>query len=100
MDVPAGLTEKLLTFMKLSGLIFGSFDLAVTPDRDIVFFEINQQGQFLWLEDVNPAVPMLDVMVQFLANASPDFRYSEPAHTLRLSDFSAKLSNDDMHRYR
>ena len=99
-DMPAGLSEKLLAFMKLSGLIFGSFDLALTPDHDIVFFEINQQGQFLWLEDVNPAVPMLDVMVQFLANASPQFRYSEPAQKLRLTDFSGKLSNDDMNRYR
>jgi glutathione synthase/RimK-type ligase-like ATP-grasp enzyme len=32
------------------GLEFGAYDLAVTPDGEPVFFEVNPVGQWLWLE--------------------------------------------------
>ena len=32
------------------GLVMGIFDLKIAPDGDIVFFEVNPQGQFLFVE--------------------------------------------------
>ncbi len=54
--------------MKKLGLVFGCFDFIVTPDNEYYFLEINEQGQFLWIEEVNPDIKMLDAFVNFLIN--------------------------------
>jgi hypothetical protein len=40
----------LTKFMETFGLIYGAFDLIVTPEGRYVFLEINPSGQFMWLE--------------------------------------------------
>lgn len=46
--VPEVVVEQCLELMSRLGIVTGSFDFAVTPEGDYVFFEINEQGQFLW----------------------------------------------------
>lgn len=38
-------------FMASYGIVFGSFDFAVTPDDDWVFFENNPAGTWSWVEN-------------------------------------------------
>lgn len=45
----------------------GSVDLIVTPAGEVVFLEINEQGQFLFLEQQNPELQMMRAVCQFLA---------------------------------
>ena len=75
---------KLLRFMDEADLVCGSFDLARTEAGEIVFFEVNQQGQFLWLETVVPSLPMLDIFARFLISGDKNFRDagSKPVVTL------------------
>jgi glutathione synthase/RimK-type ligase-like ATP-grasp enzyme len=47
---PKEVEEKLKKFMEAFGLIYGAFDLIVTPEGKYVFLEINPSGQFMWLE--------------------------------------------------
>lgn len=84
-ELPEVMKEKILKFMRIAGLVHGSFDFAVSPEGEYIFFEINEQGQTLWVEDANPEIPVLDIMVEFLSNPSIDFKY-ESKNALRLAD--------------
>jgi glutathione synthase/RimK-type ligase-like ATP-grasp enzyme len=67
-ELPPEIKEKCIVFMKEMGLLFGCFDFIVTPDGEYYFLEINEQGQFLWVEDRNPNIKMLDSFVRFLVD--------------------------------
>ncbi len=50
-DVSGKLRECTLALMERMGLVFGCIDLCVDSSDCPFFFEINPQGQFLWIED-------------------------------------------------
>lgn len=91
---PERLRVQAAAFMRRAGLVFGSFDLALSPTGDIVFFEINPQGQFLWIEELAPDILMLDRMAQFLAAARADFVYRPAAGAVTLAAFLACPEKD------
>ena len=82
--LPDYLEDNIRSFMKELGIVFGSFDFIVTPEGEYVFLEVNEQGQFLWIEEYNPAFQMLDIFVQFLQNQSERFIWNAAAseHTI------------------
>lgn len=55
-DSMVGLTNRL---MRDLGLTFGCLDFIVTPDGEYVFLEVNEQGQFLWIEEQLPSERLL-----------------------------------------
>lgn len=63
---PDGAAEKIRAYCRAAGLVHGSFDLAVTPEGGIVFFEVNEQGQTLWIEEVNEDIAVFDTLNRFL----------------------------------
>lgn len=69
----ASLLEKCQAFAAKLGLLHGSFDLIERPDGSIVFLEINEMGQFLWLEERVPKMPMLALFAAFSLEPSADF---------------------------
>ncbi|PRX29276.1 glutathione synthase/RimK-type ligase-like ATP-grasp enzyme [Orenia metallireducens] len=50
-DLPINLKNKLIKLVKKLGLEFGAIDLAVTEEGEYIFFEINPNGQWAWLEE-------------------------------------------------
>lgn len=54
------------------GLSFGCIDLIITPSGEPVFLEINCAGQFLFNEDSDPAMPMLDTFCRYLATGTAE----------------------------
>ena len=38
-----------------AGLLYGAFDLIVTPEGEHVFLELNPNGQYLWIELITGA---------------------------------------------
>jgi ATP-grasp ribosomal peptide maturase len=50
-SLPEHVQCALRAFMARLGLLFASFDFAVTPAGEWVFFECNPNGQWGWLED-------------------------------------------------
>eukprot|EP00300_Choanocystis_sp_HF-7_P012483 c17909_g1_i5.p1 GENE.c17909_g1_i5~~c17909_g1_i5.p1 ORF type:complete len:367 (-),score=-22.87 c17909_g1_i5:720-1820(-) len=94
--------------MKALGLVFGCFDFIVTPQGEYYFLEINEQGQFLWIESINPEILLLDIFTNFLLNQGDGFAWQANAESVRLNDFSkvtreysakmaAKHNNPDVH---
>lgn len=48
------------------GIVFGCFDFIVTDDNQYVFLEVNEMGQFLWIEELLPELKMLDSFCNLL----------------------------------
>ncbi|HEV2991221.1 MAG TPA: hypothetical protein VG759_22470, partial [Candidatus Angelobacter sp.] len=69
----ASLLEKCQAFTAKLGLLHGSLDLIERPDGSVVFLEINEMGQFLWLEERVPKMPMLALFAAFSLEPSADF---------------------------
>ncbi|CEK12218.1 hypothetical protein [Legionella hackeliae] len=72
-SLPSELEQKIRLFMQKLGIVFGSFDFIVTPENEYIFLEVNEQGQFLWIEEYNSEFKMLDIFVNFLINKSQKF---------------------------
>lgn len=82
--LPSSLEHKIQKFMHKMGLVFGSLDFIVSEDHDYVFLEVNEQGQFLWIEEYNADINMLDPFVHFMTNKSRKFNWEQkmPQHTV------------------
>jgi glutathione synthase/RimK-type ligase-like ATP-grasp enzyme len=75
--LPTNLEFKIRAFMREIGIVFGSFDFIVTNDNEYIFLEVNEQGQFLWIEELNANIRMLDTFINFILNKSPFFQWDE-----------------------
>jgi glutathione synthase/RimK-type ligase-like ATP-grasp enzyme len=100
--LPQAIQEQCLALMSGLGLAFGCLDLIYTPDGEYVFLEVNQQGQFLWLEERAPSIPLLDTFAQFLG--SGDRKFSGPSRPATVSFESVReearaMLKDDVKGY-
>ncbi|KTD61696.1 hypothetical protein [Legionella spiritensis] len=84
--LPESIEHTIRVFMRKLGVVFGCFDFIVTPDNDIHFLEINQQGQFLWIEKLLPEIPMLDVFVRFILEKTNRFQWEPNGRIIRMTD--------------
>jgi glutathione synthase/RimK-type ligase-like ATP-grasp enzyme len=64
--IPTEIEDRCIKLLESLDLKFGCIDMIVTPTNEWVFLEINQMGQFLWIEEVNGDFPMLDLFLQLL----------------------------------
>lgn len=84
--IDAGMARGITDFCRATGLAFGCFDIAVESSGDATFLEVNEQGQFLWLERFHPEADLLRRFVAMLLDVEPielpelrfdDFRASD-----------------------
>jgi hypothetical protein len=98
--LPGPVLDKCRALLREFGLAFGCLDLIVTPDGDYVFLEINEMGQFLWIEKRNPEIRLLDHFTSFLMkeDGAYDGRpVGEPvsyAELVRQGEIAAALDRD------
>ena len=52
--------------MRKLNIKLACFDFVVDPDGNYWFLELNQQGQFLWIEEALPSMRMLELFVDFV----------------------------------
>ena len=83
--LPEYIDKQCQLLMKKFNITFGCFDFIVTPDNDYYFLEVNEQGQFLWIEEVNPGIKMLQAFIHFLLSHKEGG--IESGGQLNLSDF-------------
>ncbi|WP_025385054.1 hypothetical protein [Legionella oakridgensis] len=76
-NLPHDISNKIREFMRRIGIIFGSFDFIVTHDDKYIFLEVNEQGQFLWIEEYNSNFRMLDIFINFIINRSRNFVWNQ-----------------------
>lgn len=72
--VPSLVQEQCWSLLERLDLVFGCFDFIVTPDGEYVFLEVNQQGQFLFVERAC-GLPLLDAFCELLLQANVDYEW-------------------------
>jgi hypothetical protein len=83
--LPPALRRACVRLMKRLRLVFACIDLIVTPSGDYVFLEINEMGQFLFIERYIE-LPLLDAFSDFLMHGSETFRWRKKQRPLTYSD--------------
>jgi glutathione synthase/RimK-type ligase-like ATP-grasp enzyme len=71
--INAALEAKLQNLMSRLGIVFGCVDLAVDNLGDIYFLEVNQAGQFLFVEEALPELPLTRAMAAMLSAGRTDY---------------------------
>lgn len=92
-DLPEDISEKLRLIMKELKIVFGCFDFIVTPNNEYVFLEVNEQGQFLWIEDILPEVAYLDIFSDFLIHRNFDYPAGAGGKNISTHRFEKKAQN-------
>lgn len=92
-ELPEKLKQQIRFLMRELGIVFGCLDFIVTPDEQYVFLEVNEQGQFLFLEEQCEDLPMLDMFIYFLLQQSINFHWVKNKKRLRMQDFYQEALN-------
>ena len=67
--VPEQVAAAVRRFMAFYGIVFGSFDFAVTPGDEWVFFENNPAGTWSWVEN-RTGLPIAAAHADYLQGAT------------------------------
>lgn len=84
----------LRRFIDATGLVYGCIDIVVTRDGRFVFLEVNEMGQFLWVEEIDPGFPLLDCFARLLISGSPDFVYEGGQDIVHFADTEPLITPD------
>ena len=90
--LPEKVERACLRLMENLGIVFGAFDFIVTPEVGHVFLEVNPAGQFLWVEESNPDIPLLAPFVDFLLARRTDFRWTPSPGAVRYQDYVEEVA--------
>lgn len=64
--LPDEIQRRCLDFVHSYGLEYGALDLIVTPEDEYVFLENNPVGQFLYVQQLVPTLPLLESVADTL----------------------------------
>jgi glutathione synthase/RimK-type ligase-like ATP-grasp enzyme len=78
-DLPAAVADQCRALNRALGLRFGAQDFILTPDGRYVFLEVNQAGQFLWLEE-QTGQPLLESFCELLMQCRDDYECDAQTH--------------------
>ena len=98
--LPSKIETLLFQLMARLGIVMGMADLIVTEDGEYVFLEINEQGQFTWVESRNPEICVIEPFARFLASRDPSFKW-KPAGppSLTLRNYLSSESREQFNEY-
>ncbi|MGH9475684.1 MAG: hypothetical protein ACRD1C_05065 [Terriglobales bacterium] len=65
-EIPQGLAGAISQFAKLAGIVFGCFDFAIDNQGTWRFLEVNESGQFLWIDELVPGARIFEDFLIFL----------------------------------
>lgn len=67
--LPDDTAAKILDLMRRLNLLYGTIDLKVTDAGELVFLEVNPQGQFAFIE-ITTGLPLMNTFARFLSEPS------------------------------
>lgn len=65
-ELPKDVEEKLKELARHFGIRFASFDLAVSRENEIIFFEMNPNSQWVWIEKLT-GLQITDALIDLLS---------------------------------
>jgi glutathione synthase/RimK-type ligase-like ATP-grasp enzyme len=75
-ETPEEVSRGVLAFAQRAGIRFGSLDFAVDEKGAWWFLEINEEGQFLWIDATNPEAHIQEKFLAFLTSPEGASRQS------------------------
>jgi glutathione synthase/RimK-type ligase-like ATP-grasp enzyme len=76
-DLPETIKSQCVRLLRALGLQFGAIDLILTPKGEFIFLEINPNGQWAWLQQLCPEIPLRESLADLLINTNaPDKDFS------------------------
>lgn len=72
--LPDKVEDLCRELVRSDGLAYSAIDLVRTPDGRVVFLESNPNGQFRYLEDLVPELPLSEAVADLLARGGVDER--------------------------
>jgi hypothetical protein len=90
--LPSDIADLCRTLLRKLGLVFGCLDFIVTPAGKYVFLEVNEMGQFLFLERYT-SLPLLDAFCELLLQGRADFDWHEDKATVRYQDVEPEIES-------
>jgi hypothetical protein len=94
-ELPDRIGSLCIDLMARLGIVFGCFDFIVRPDGKFFFLEVNEMGQFLFVEHLT-GLPLLDSFSDFLLAAQPNFVWKRREPTVRYSEILEKAERAAM----
>lgn len=82
--LPDSVADRCFAVLDALGLVSGSFDFCVDRLGNHVFLEVNDAGQFLWMSNVLPDLPIVDAFTDFLCAGERQYIWPERALELTL----------------
>jgi glutathione synthase/RimK-type ligase-like ATP-grasp enzyme len=64
--LPQDLETKCIQLVREMDLAFGALDFILTPEGDYQFLEINPNGQWAWIEQLCPEIPLRETLADLL----------------------------------
>jgi glutathione synthase/RimK-type ligase-like ATP-grasp enzyme len=89
-EIPLEVSQRCREMLRRLGIVFACFDVIVTPAGQYVFLELNETGQFLFLERFT-GLPLLDAFSEFLLQARPDFAWNADLVQVRYPEVSESV---------
>lgn len=93
-DLPAAVEANLRAMMGRLNIVFGCIDLVADREGNLFFLEVNQQGQFLFIEGRQPKLPLLRAMTAMLSAGRTNYSLDDSVKV----DFAEYLQSDEHQR--
>jgi hypothetical protein len=84
--LPDSVYEACLKQLRSLGLVAGAFDFIVTPEDEWVYLEVNEAGQFIFVEQWCEELTVFDALCDFMESADPSFKYRAKSDPHRLAE--------------
>jgi hypothetical protein len=85
-QLPDAVYRACLKQLASLGLVAGAFDFIVTPDDEWIYLEVNEAGQFIFVEQWCEELTLFDALCGFIEGGDPGFVYERPADPQRLTE--------------
>ena len=90
---PPEVEKSVLEFAAKSGIAFGSFDFAIDNQDRWWFLEVNEGGQFLWLDAANSGLHVQEKFLAFLTSPAGSSRQMLEARQSQFPSWSDYLAS-------
>ena len=90
---PPEVEQSVLAFAAKSGIAFGSFDFAIDNQDRWWFLEVNEGGQFLWLDAANDGLHLQEKFLAFLTSPAGSSRQMLEARKSEFPSWSDYLAS-------
>jgi hypothetical protein len=84
--LPEAVYQACLKQLRSLGLVAGAFDFIVTPEDEWVYLEVNEAGQFIFVEQWCEELTVFDALCGFIESADGSFRYQQTSDAIHLKD--------------